>query len=384
MKVYNIHINKKSKIFQTVTLLFIFSILTYFLVFSKINYEIMTSIVDIFISIVIPSLFPFILFSNILIYSNYFLFLKNTRITKLLQHFFKTSYIGTSAIIFGFLFGYPNGARYVNELYETKQISFNEAKFLLMFVNNSSPTFILSSIGIGMFKNIRIGIFLLVTHLLSCIILGKTLSYIYLDKNNKVNTHNNLKLLDENNIEYNLSFENITKAVIKSIYTMCMILGFMIIFILMHNYILTIINIIATPSKYFSTFLLCIFEITSGLNKLIYLPINLKLLLPVLSFFLGFSSLSIIFQIFSCVYKNNFRLKDIIKGKLLHGIFAGILSYILINIPSIYSYINISQIVNNNIDNYNYMNSISSPIAISIILFTLHVFLFLIILKKKR
>jgi len=383
MKILSVYINKKSKIFQTISLILILSILSYFLVFSKTNYKIMSNIVDIFISTVIPSLFSFILFSNILIYSNYFNLIVNTRFSKIIQRFFKVSNYGSSAILFGFLFGYPNGAKYVNELYKTKKITFKEAEYLLLYINNSSPAFILSSVGIGMFGNIKIGALLLISHILASMLVGKIFSKKYkLKYDKKFKSNNDTNSL--NTSDYALTFEVITKAITKSIYTMCMIFGFMVTFILSNNYISKILSLLFSENKYISSFMLCIMEITSGLNKLIQLPFNLKNLIVLVSLFLGFSSLSIIFQIFSCVYKNNFKFKNILKGKILHGILSGIITYALLSIPHIYEYINISKQVNYNYDLFKYSNIISSSIFILLTICSTYLFTLVFLLKKKR
>ena len=376
MKLFGIYITKKSKLFEIISLLLIFTILSYFLVFSKSNYKIMSDIVDIFLTIVVPSLFPFILFSNILIYSGYFNLLSNTRISNLLQKIFGTSIYGSTAIIFGFLFGYPNGARYVNELYENKKISFKEAEYLLMFVNNSSPAFILSSIGIGMLDNIRIGILLLISHILASLMIGIILKKKYNLKNEK-----NITKYDISE-EYSLSFDAITKSITKTIYTMCMVLGFMTLFILSYNYILKILEYLVKPNRYISCFLLLISELTSGLNDLASLPINLKTLITLISLFLGFSSLSINFQIFSCVYKNKFRLKKLLMGKLLHGIFSALITYILIDVPVIYEYINISSEVFNNIQIEATTSSYTANMSTVILM--IYILILFLLLKKKR
>ena len=50
---------------------------------------------------------------------------------------------------------------------------------------------------------------------------------------------------------------------------------------------------------------------------------------------LGFSGLSIIFQVFSCIYKANIKLSHIIKYKLIQGILSFIITYLIINIKAI-------------------------------------------------
>ncbi len=377
MKIVSLYIDKKNKITQNISLIFILSILTYFLIFSKLNFKIMSNVVNIFLEIIVPSLFPFILFSNILISSGYFNLIISSKTTKIIQCFFKVSDYGAAAILFGFLFGYPNGARFVNELYKEKKISYKEGEYLLLFINNGSPAFILSSVGVGMFSNIKIGFMLLLSHIISSIIIGKIYSYKY-------NCRNDYSLCNSNSPLYNLNFDIITNSIFKTLTTLGIILGFMVIFIISNNYILKIASeIIYIPSMY-KAMLLCIMEITSGLNYLAQLTIDLKLLLTFISFFLGFCSLSIIFQIFSCVYNSKFKLKKIIKGKLLHGILSGIITYVLINIPQIYECVNITKRVNLNLFNYENNNLFKSNLFIVTAIFLIHVLIFYLIIKKKR
>lgn len=376
MKIFNVYINKRSPFFQTISVILILTILSYFVVFSKHNYKIVSNIIDIFINILMPSLFPFILLSNILIYSNYFNLLANCPLSIIIKKTFRISSYSASAVIFGFLFGYPNGARYVNQLYEDKKITAKEAEYLLMFVNNSSPAFILSSIGIGIFGNVKIGTLLLISHILASIFLGIFFRFKY--------TNLNELKKEKENFEYELSFDVITKSITKTAYTMCLLFGFMIIFILTNGYILKLLSFFNIENKYISTLILCIMELTSGIKELTTLTLELKPLIILISFFLGFSSLSINFQIYSCVYKNKFKLSKILKGKLLHGILSAIITYILINISTVYEYINISKSANYTINSFHYVNILNNHILISCIIFLIHLLLFLLIIKKKR
>jgi len=338
----------------------------------------MSDIVDIFITIVMPSLFPFMLFSNILIYSNYFNLLSDTILNKIISNFFGTTNYGSNAITFGFLFGYPNGARYVNELLNNNKIKFTEAEYLLYFINNSSPAFILSSIGIGIFNNIKIGVILLVSHIISSIIIGKILSIKNRLSINYINKEKNI------DFEYNtsISFETITKSITKTLYTMCMIFGFMTIFILLHSFVFKILENLLILDKHISFFTLAILELTSGIKKISSFAFDFKLLITLISFFLGFSSLSIIFQIFSCVYKNNFKLVNIIKGKFFHGILSGIITYILLSIPNIYEHINIPESVSYNLELSNQISINNTSVIIMFLI--VNIVLFYLLTKKKR
>ncbi|MDO4322059.1 MAG: hypothetical protein Q4C61_05985 [Lachnospiraceae bacterium] len=94
-------------------------------------------------SSVLPVLFPFMLLCGLLLK---FDFLKHLPkfLTKPFQALFGVSSHGSFAIITGFLCGFPMGAKITSDLYSEGKISGEEARFLLGFVNNLSPAFILS------------------------------------------------------------------------------------------------------------------------------------------------------------------------------------------------------------------------------------------------
>ncbi len=94
---------------------------------------------------VLPTLLPFAILSNILIYSNYLQYF--TRIlTPLLRPFFPVSGSGAFVLISGFLFGFPMGSKNCAELLKNNLISEEEAGVLFVVSNNISPIFISSYI----------------------------------------------------------------------------------------------------------------------------------------------------------------------------------------------------------------------------------------------
>ena len=110
---------------------------------------------------IIPSLFPFFVFSKILIKADFCSFLKKYT-AFLFQPLFNVSGSGSLAFVIGILSGYPAGAYVVCELYTEGIITKNEAHRLLPFCNNSGPLFIIGTVGAVMLKNAKTGIFLYV------------------------------------------------------------------------------------------------------------------------------------------------------------------------------------------------------------------------------
>lgn len=93
--------------------------------------------------ILLPTLLPFIITTNLITKTNAFLLLSNV-VGKPITYLFRTSVAGSFAVLIGFLCGYPMGAKVIGDLYKEKNIELNEAQYLLSFCNNSSPMFISS------------------------------------------------------------------------------------------------------------------------------------------------------------------------------------------------------------------------------------------------
>lgn len=94
---------------------------------------------------VLPTLLPFAILSNILIYSNYLQYV--TRFAgPVIRRLFPVSENGAFILLSGFLFGFPMGSRNCAELLRCGQISKEEADVLFIVTNNISPVFISSYI----------------------------------------------------------------------------------------------------------------------------------------------------------------------------------------------------------------------------------------------
>lgn len=89
----------------------------------------------------LPTLLPFMILSNLLIYSGCI-----DRLLKPLEGLFSfllgLSSYGIYAFLLGLLCGYPMGAKLTADLYSTNKISRREASYLLTFTNNASPMFL--------------------------------------------------------------------------------------------------------------------------------------------------------------------------------------------------------------------------------------------------
>ena len=93
----------------------------------------------------VPTLFPFMMISSIMVYSGADLEL-GRMLSLPLKRIYKYSTYGLYAIFMGFFCGFPMGAKVVSELCENKKLSKEEAVSLLGFCNNIGPAYFLGII----------------------------------------------------------------------------------------------------------------------------------------------------------------------------------------------------------------------------------------------
>lgn len=127
--------------------------------------------IDLWINTVFPSLFPFIIGANILTGLGFVNFM-GTLLEPVMQPLFGVPGHGSFALMAGLTSGYPVGAKVTGDLRAKNQITKHEAQRLLSFTNNSGPLFILGAVGVGLFKSITAGYFIMTIHYGAAIING--------------------------------------------------------------------------------------------------------------------------------------------------------------------------------------------------------------------
>ena len=77
-----------------------------------------------------------------------------------------------SALIMGFVGGYPTGARTAAELYRDRLLTREETERLLTFCNNANPVFLIAVLGEGIFGDLRTGMWLWLIHVAAALLTG--------------------------------------------------------------------------------------------------------------------------------------------------------------------------------------------------------------------
>lgn len=120
---------------------------------------------------VIPSLFPFMVISELLVSSGAGEALGRL-LSGVMRRIFGVSGAGASAIFLGSACGFPVGARTAVGLFDRGAISKTECEHLLTFVNNPSSAFLISAVGAGLYGNRRLGVALYLVVLLCGLLTG--------------------------------------------------------------------------------------------------------------------------------------------------------------------------------------------------------------------
>ncbi len=120
---------------------------------------------------VIPSLFPFMVISELLVKSGAGEAFGRI-FSRIMRRVFGLSGAGVSAVILGSMCGFPVGARTAVSLYDANLISKSECEHLLTFTNNPSSAFLVTAVGVSVFGNRQLGTMLYAVVLGSSFLVG--------------------------------------------------------------------------------------------------------------------------------------------------------------------------------------------------------------------
>ncbi|MBD5639001.1 sporulation integral membrane protein YlbJ [Clostridium botulinum] len=283
---------------------------------------------------VFPSLFPFLILTNIIInYGGVHIYSK--LFGKILCAPLKLKKECSFPLIVSALCGYPLGAKYSCDLYENGDINFSTLERLINIASNAGPLFIIGSVGTSMLGNPYAGYVLLLSNYISCIIVGLILP----SRNTKMyrDFKKNFKISNKN------IGESLKSSIDGAIKTCIGVAGFVILFSLLLNilknnflfkFLLNKLCIFFNIDKnLIEGFLLGLVEMTNGCYLISTSSVDISKKLILISFLLAFSGFSIISQVYSFTYKQGLNIKRYIKIKFIQGLIASTTCVVLYRIP---------------------------------------------------
>lgn len=118
---------------------------------------------------VIPSLFPFLVLSSLVVGSSPS---PGPSFSALLGRCLGCSPTGARVFLLSLLGGYPVGPRLMGQLMRRGDLSRREAEHLLFFCNNAGPAFVMGFVGLGLLGSLRAGVWLYLLHALSALLIA--------------------------------------------------------------------------------------------------------------------------------------------------------------------------------------------------------------------
>lgn len=259
-------------------------------------------------TVIIPSVFPFMIVSDFI--ENFVHFERIGFLRRVFSKLFKVNGYAISALVCGILCGFPMGVKISKELYVSGKISKKECERLIGFSNNASPAFVISGIGVGLFSSFKLGVFLYLISIFSSMATG-----IFFSLSSKSEK--------ESEIKKAASF-SFTKSIKNASLSTLNICGFICFFSVLIGFLERLIKetwLIATLSSFL--------EIGNA-GKIIAesqeLPIEFRIAL--LAFSISFSGLSVHMQSKSFLLDTDISMSKYYIMKL----FSGAISFIITSI----------------------------------------------------
>lgn len=273
---------------------------------------------------IIPLLFPMSVLSNILLRYN-FIYKLFDRYSYVSVKVLKNKYALIPMFI-SFVSGYPSGAMTVNTMYLNKRLNMHDANYLLKFTNNCSFQFIAGVICFSMLKNFNLYVFIAIPHFLGSIILSFILSNTCPGKSSS--------LFTKKNMSFNEAFSD---SIYKSIMSMLSVGGVIVVFSVISNFInLSLLKLshVLSINSYIKDVIYSLIvgslEFVNGCNIISSADVSLQAKLIILNFLISFSGLSVIFQTIAVSNDCEIKLHTYMFYKFILGVISSFLCVLML------------------------------------------------------
>lgn len=282
--------------------------------------------------VVIPTLFPFLALSSFVIHIG--LAERFGRLfTRLTSALFRLPGAAASVLVLGILGGYPVGAKACAELVEKGALDRAEGNRLLSFCINSSPAYVIGAVGTGLLHSAKAGMLLYLAHVLSSLLVGLLLGLRGTKRPAKT---------DRGLTEEMPAPTALVTSVTGAAESMLGISAFVVFFSAL-SALLFSTGLVETVSRFFSllsgmhwfdamtgqTLLKGFLEVSGGCDAAVR---NGIAVLSVLSAFLSWSGLSVVFQVLYAVRGTKLSARGYVACRPLHMLISVLLTALLFHL----------------------------------------------------
>ena len=279
-----------------------------------------------FFTSVLPSLFPFLVLSNMFFKLDYAKYMAKI-FSPFMAKYFKLSGKGAYPLITSMISGYPIGSKTVSEMYLNNQLSFNEANKLISICSTPGPIFVIGTVATAFLNLPASGLIILPSIYMALFIYAR----LFFKRENHVFMGSNKQTYKKH---YNLG-KIFAESVSNSMDTLINVLGYIMFFSLIINLmdttLLTHLDILPFKINMFlSNFIKGIMEMTIGIKGLSELNfISAPIMIGVITFLLSFGGLCANMQCISFISNTDLSIGKYLLSKLSLGLISGGISYIL-------------------------------------------------------
>lgn len=265
---------------------------------------------------ILPTLLPFAILSNILIYSNYLQYI-NRLFAPVIKMLFPVSDNGAFVVLSGFLFGFPMGSKNCAELLKCGKIEQKEADILFAVTNNISPVFISSYI---LYQQLHLPSLTIISYLvlyLPPLLIGRFLLGRAIGQTDSETTQRPLRPSLQKTERRpasgsQMNFKIIDAGIMNGFETLTRLGGYIMLF----SMIASIVSKLPF-SPQIRLLITGITEITNGINLIPQAPLSLKWQYIFAMGFTAFGGLSGIAQTSSMILDTRLSLAQYLRIKLL-------------------------------------------------------------------
>jgi len=275
------------------------------------------------LQVVIPSLFPFFVLSQLAVTSGMSRWL--ARLAARPMALFGLPGSCAPAVVMGAVGGYPVGARTAFALYDAGACTAGQCARLLSFCSCCGPAFLVSAVGVGVFGSLRTGLLLWGAHLLAASLVGLVGSVFARRERGGATLREGTKRV--------AVAPAVTSAVTESCGAMLNVCGFVVFFAALTSLLRAsgalafAARLLPLPEAMAEGLLCGALEMTGGIASLPGLGLTAPQALALSALIAGWGGASVHCQVISLRGERPVPLQYYCRGKLMHGLLAAALTY---------------------------------------------------------
>ena len=268
----------------------------------------------------IPSLFPFMVLSDIFVTSGGADTLGKL-LAKPMRALFGVSGAGAIAAVLGALCGFPIGARCAVSLFDAGEITKDECERLIAISSSPSSAFLISAVGVSLFGSRAFGRALYAATLISALAVGVALGLVSKSRLKKEPT-SALSNIPHTPPKTRFDVSSVSDAISSSADAMLKVCAFVVIFTAFVGTLCDALDALSMPPALRAA-LCSVFELTGGVREAAGITPT-ALGATVAAFAAGWSGVSVHLQIASICQGRNISLRPYILSKLASGVLTAV------------------------------------------------------------